>query len=137
MEDNNIFQAAIRYATGIYYPRIAGAPTSVFIAARKILSPGFFEQPPAQTRSPASAPEPPYRQQPLLTKQRTRLRTRILRKTPLFFFEQTQAKLAENPEYYGICIIDDVCQINPGQRLGWLAQEKAIARENELRAHGW
>ena len=140
MEDNNIFQAAIRYATGIYYPHIADAPTSAFIAARKVLSPGFFDQPLAQTRSPASAPEPPYRQQPLLTKQRTRLtrlRTRILRKTPLFFFEQIQAKLAENPEYYGVCIIDDICQINPGQRLGWLAQEKAIARENELRAQGW
>ena len=140
MEDTTTFQAAIRYATGIYYPRIADAPTSAFIAARKVLSPGFFEQPsvPAQLRH--SAPEKPYRQQSLLTKQRTRLtrlRSRILRSTPLFFFEQYQAKLTENPEYYGVCIIEGICNINPGQRLGWIAQAQAIARENELRAQSW
>lgn len=68
-----------------------------------------------------------------------RLRTRILRKTPLFFFEQIQEKLVENPEYYGICILEseEICNINPGQRLGWIAQEQAIIRENELRAQGW
>jgi hypothetical protein len=78
------------------------------------------------------------RQRSLLTKQRTRLtrlRTRILRQAPLFFFEQLQEKLAENPEYYGVCIIEGICRINPRQRLGWLAQQKAIARENELRGH--
>ena len=140
VEDNPTFQAAIRYATGIYYPRIADAPTSAFIAARKVLSPGFFERQPIPLKPP-STPEKPYRQRSLLTKQRTRLtrlRTRILSKTPLFFFEQYQAKLVENPEYYGVCIVthEGACNINPGQRLGWIAQEKAIARENELRAQG-
>jgi hypothetical protein len=140
VEDTTTFQAAIRYATGIYYPRIADAPTSAFIAARKVLSPGLFEKQPVQEPQRPSEPCKPYRQQSLLTKQRTRLtrlRTRILRKTPLFFFEQYQEKLAENPEYYGICIIDDICNINPAQRLGWAAQEQAIQRENELRAQGW
>ena len=140
MEDNPTFQSAIRYATGIYYPRIADAPTSAFIAARQVLSPGFFERQPIPIKPP-STPEKPYRQRSLLTKQRTRLtrlRTRILSKTPLFFFEQYQAKLVENPEYYGVCIVahEGTCHINPGQRLGWIAQEKAIARENELRAQG-
>lgn len=140
MEDNATFQAAIRYATGIFYPRIADAPTSAFIAARKILTPSFFEEQlsPAQLRQ--SEPQKPYKQKPLLTRQRTRLtrlKTRILRKTPLFFFEQYQQKITENPEYYGVCIIDELCTINPGQRLGWIAQEQAIARENELRAQGW
>ncbi|CAN5656344.1 hypothetical protein BH23CYA1_BH23CYA1_16710 [soil metagenome] len=137
VEDNTTFQAAIRYATGLYYPRIADAPTSAFIAARKVLSPGFFKQRPVPAQRP-SAPEQPYRQRPLLTKQRTRLtrlRTRILRQAPLFFFEQYQEKLVENPEYYGVCIVahEGACNINSGQRLGWIAQEKAIARENELR----
>ena len=139
MEDNTTFQAAIRYATGIYYPHIADAPTSAFIAARKVLSPGFSEQRAVLAPQP-SAPEKPYRQRSPLTKQRTRLtrlRTRILRQAPLFFFEQYQAKIAENPEYYGVCIIDGVCNINPGQRLGWIAQEKAIQRENELRTQGF
>lgn len=138
MEDNTTFQAAIRYATGLYYPRIADAPTSAFIAARGVLSPGFFERQPAPAQR-SSTPEKPYRQRSLLTKQRTRLtrlRTRILRKTPLFFFEEYQEKLAENPEYYGICIIEGICNVNPGQRLGWLAQERAIQRENEMRAQG-
>ena len=139
MENNTTFQAAIRYATGIYYPRIADAPTSAFIAARKVLSPGFPERRSVPAPQP-SAPEKPYRQRSLLTKQRTRLtrlRTRILRQAPLFFFEQYQAKLIENPEYYGICVLDDICNINPGQRLGWIAQGKAIQRENELRAQGF
>lgn len=139
MEDTTTFQAAIRYATGIYYLRIADAPTTAFIAARKVLSPGFLEQRSVPAPQPG-APEKPYRQQSLTTKQRTRLtrlRTRILRQAPLFFFEQYQAKLVENPEYYGVCIIDSVCNINPGQRLGWIAQEKAIQRENELRAQGF
>ncbi len=140
MEDNTTFQAAIRYATGIYYPRIADAPTSAFIAARQILSPGFFERQPLPTQQ-LSAPEKPYRQQSPLTKQRTRLtrlRTRILYKTPLFFFEEYQQKLTENPEYYGVCILaqEGTCNINPGQRLGWIAQQKAIERENELRGYG-
>ncbi len=133
-----MFQAAIRYVTGLYYPRIADAPTSAFIAARKVLSPGFFEQPPVEAQQP-SVPEKPYRQQSQLTKQRTRLtrlRTRILCKTPLLFFEEYQQKLTENPEYYGICIIEGVCNINPGQRLGWIAQQKVIERENELRGYG-
>lgn len=137
MEDNKTFQAAIRYATDIYYPRIADAPTSAFIAARSILSPGFFERAIVQ-KQPPSIPEKPYRQRSQLTKQRTRLarlRTRILRKTPLFFFEELQQKIAENPEYYGVCIIEGVCRMNPGQRLGWIAQQKAIERENRLR--GW
>lgn len=111
-----------------------------FMAAQKVLSPGFFEQPPAcQLRRPGN-PEKPYKQRSLLTKQRTRLtrlRTRILRKTPLFFFDQYPQKLAENPEYCGVCIIDDICLINPGQRLGWNAQEQAVARANKLRAQGW
>ena len=139
MEANTTFQAAIRYATGIYYPRIADAPTTAFIAARKVLSPGFFEQRPVPAPQPG-APEKPYRQRSLLTNQRTRLtrlRTRILRQAPLFFFEQYQAKLAENPEYYGVCIVNGVCNINPSQRLGWIAHEKAIQRENELRAQGF
>ena len=139
VEDNTTFQAAIRYATGTYYSRIADAPTSAFIAARQVLSPGFFERQPIPIKQP-STPEKPYRQRSLLTKQRTRLtrlRTRILSKTPLFFFEQYQAKLVENPEYYGVCIIEGICNINPGQRLGWIAQAQAIARENELRAQEW
>lgn len=139
MEDNKTFQAAIRYATGIYYHRIADAPTSAFVAARRILSPGFLERAVLQEQLP-SIPEKPYRQRSQLTKQRTRLtrlRTRILCKTPLFFFEEFQQKVAKNPEYYGVCIIDSegVCSINPGQRLGWIAQQKAIERENKLR--GW
>ena len=139
MEDNRTFRAAIRYATGIHYPKIADAPTSAFIAARQILSPGFYSQPPAPLPQPSSESQKPYRQRSTLTKQRTRLRrakTRILQKTPLFFFDEYQQKIAENPEYYGVCVIDDVCCINPGQRLGWIAQEQAIARENELRARG-
>lgn len=137
MEDTITFQAAIRYATGIYYPRIADASTSAFIAARKILSSGFYEPRSVPAERP-SAPEKPYRQRSLLTKQRTRLtrlRTRILHQTPLFFFEQYQAKVAENPEYYGVCIIEGICRINPGQRLGWIVQQKAIDRENELREY--
>lgn len=139
MEDTTTFQAAIRYATGIYYPRIADAPTSAFIAARQVLLPGFFERQPLPIQQ-LSSPEKPYRQQSLLTKQRTRLtrlRTRILYKTPLFFFEEYQQKLIENPEYYGVCILaqEGACNINPGQRLGWIAQQKAIERENELRGH--
>ena len=142
MEDNRTFQAAIRYATDIHYPRIADAPTSAFIAARQILSPGFYTQPPAPSPQPSSEPQKPYRQRSLLTKQRTRLtraKTRILRKTPLFFFDEYQKKIAGNPEYYGVCVIDNpdnICHINPAQRLGWLHQEQAIARENELRARG-
>jgi len=140
VEDTLPFQAAIRYATGIYYPRIADAPTSAFIAARKVLSPGFYEPQPVSEHLCSSTPQKPYRQQSLLTKQRTRLtrlRTRLLIKTPLFFFEAYQEKLSENPEYYGVCVIEGLCHINPGQRLGWIAQERAIARENELRAQGW
>jgi hypothetical protein len=140
MEGNTTFQAAIRYATGVYYLQIADAPTSAFIAARKVLSPSFLEQQLVRDPQRSSDPCKPYRQQSLLTKQRTRLtrlRSRILHKTPLFFFEQYQEKLAENPEYYGVCIIDGTCKINPGQRLGWIAQERAIIRENELRAQGW
>jgi hypothetical protein len=140
VEDTTTFQAAIRYATGVYYPRIADAPTSAFIAARKVLSLGFYEQQPVSEYLRSSEPQKPYGQQSLLTKQRTRLtrlRSRILSKMPLFFFEQYQEKLAENPEYYGVCIIDGICNINPGQRLGWAAQEQAIQRENELRAEGW
>lgn len=107
MEDNATFQAAIRYATGVYYPRIANAPLSAFVAARKVLSPGFFDKPlvPAPQHS---VTKKPYRQRSLLTKQRTRLtrlRSRILRKSPLFFFEQFQEKLAANPEYYGVCTL--------------------------------
>jgi hypothetical protein len=139
VEDTTTFQAAIRYATGIYYPHVADAPTSAFIAARKVLSPGFFERQPIPINQPR-APEKPYRQRSLLTKQRTRLsrlRTRILRQAPLFFFEQYQEKLALNPEYYGVCIIEGLCHINPGQRLGWIAQAQAIARENGLRAQSW
>lgn len=140
MEDNPTFQAAIRHATGVYYPRIAAAPTSAFIAARQILSPGFFKQRPVPAPQ-YTTPEKLYRQQSQLTKQRTRLtrlRTRILRKTPLFFYEEYQQKLVENPEYYGVCIIVQAgtCNINPGQRLGWIAQQKAIERENELRGYG-
>ena len=142
MENNRTFQVAIRYATGLYFPRIADAPTPAFIAARKVLSPGFLEKPPALTRLQSTEPQKPYKQRSLLTKQRTRatrLKMRILRKTPLFFFEQYQQAIVENPEYYGVCVLESegVCCINPGQRLGWLAQEKAIARENELRAQGW
>ena len=140
MEDITTFQAAIHYTTGIYYPRIADAPTSAFIAARKILSPEFYQQQPVSEHLRSSEPQKPYRQRSLLTKQRTRLtrlRARILRQAPLFFFEQYQAKLVENPEYYGICVLDDICNINPGQRLGWIAQGKAIQRENELRAQGF
>ena len=140
MEDINTFRAAIRYATDIYYVRIADAPTSAFIAARRVLSPSFFEQPTASAQLQSSQLEKPYKQRSQLTKQRTRLtrlRTRIWRKTPLLFFEQYQEKIAENPEYYGVCIIGSICHINPGQRLGWLAQEKAITRENKLRAKGW
>jgi hypothetical protein len=140
VEDTTTFQSAIRYATGVYYPRITAAPTSAFIAARKVLSPGFFEQQRVPEPPRTSEACKPYRQQSLLTKQRTRLtrlRSRILRKTPLFFFEQYQEKLAENPEYYGVCIIEGVCNINPDRRLGWIAQAQAIQRENELRAQGW
>ncbi|NJM99928.1 MAG: hypothetical protein HC800_24810 [Phormidesmis sp. RL_2_1] len=137
MEDTITFEAAIRYATGIYYPRIADAPTSAFIAARKVLSSGFYEPRSLPAERP-SAPEKPYRQRSLLTKQRTRLsrlRSRILHQAPLFFFEHYQAKVAENPEYYGVCIIEGICRVNPGQRLGWIAQAQAIDRENELRGH--
>lgn len=140
VEDNTTFQAAIRHATGVCYPRISDASTSAFIAARKVLSPGFYEQQPASEYLRSSEPQKPYRQQSLLTRQRnrvSRLRTRLLRKTPLFFFEEYQDKLSENPEYYGVCIIDGICNINPGQRLGWAAQEQAIQRKNELRAEGW
>ena len=97
MEDNTTFQAAIRYATGLYYPRIADAPTSAFIAARKVLSPGFYESQPVSEHLCSSTPQKPYRQQSLLTKQRTRLtrlRTRLMSKTPLFFFEAYQEKLS-------------------------------------------
>lgn len=140
MEDNATFQVAIRYATGIFYPRIADASTSAFVTARKIPTLSFFEEQlsPAQLRQ--SEPQKPYKQKPLLTRQRTRLirlKTHILRKTPLFFFEQYQQKIIENPEYYGVCIIDKLFNINPGQRLGWTAQEQAIVRENELRAKGY
>jgi hypothetical protein len=96
VEDNTTFQAAIRYATGIYYRRIVDAPTSAFIAARKVLSPGFYEPQPVSEHLRSSAPQKPYRQQSLLTKQRTRLtrlRTRLLSKTPLFFFEAYQETL--------------------------------------------
>lgn len=139
MEDNKTFQAAIRYSTDVYYQRIADAPTSAFIAARRVLSPGFFEQAVFKEQLPIAS-EKPYRQRSPLTKQRTRLtrlRTRVLSNTPLFFFDELQQKVAENPEYYGVCIIssEGVCSINPGQRLGWIAQQKATARENKFR--GW
>ena len=71
-------------------------------------SPGFFDQQPEIERLRYGKPQKPYRQKSLVTKQRirlTRLRTRILRKTSLFFFTQYQQKLAENPEYYSVCII--------------------------------
>ena len=139
VEDNNTFRAAIRYATGTYYACLADAPTCAFIAARKVLTPSFYEQQQQPIRRQSNQSQKPYRQRSELTKQRlrlTRLRTRILRKTPLLFCEEYQEKVAENPEYYGVCILDDICRINPGQRLGWLAQEKAIARENALRAQG-
>ncbi|NJM99735.1 MAG: hypothetical protein HC800_23660 [Phormidesmis sp. RL_2_1] len=66
------------------------------------------------------------------------MRARILQKTPLFFFEEYQAKLVENPEYYGVCVVvqEGICNVNPGQRLGWLARDRAIQRENEMRAQG-
>ena len=139
VEDNTTFQAAIRYATGVYYPRIADAPTAAFVAARKVLSPGFFERPLVPQRQRPTVPEKPYRRRSLLTRQRTRLtrlKSRLLKQLPLFFFEVYQQKIVENPEYYGVCVIDDVCCINPGQRLGWQAQERAIKRENQLRAQG-
>ena len=116
VEDTLPFQAAIRYATGIYYPRIADAPTSAFIAARKVLSPGFYEPQPVSEHLCSSTPQKPYRQQSLLTKQRTRLtrlRTRLLIKTPLFFFEAYQEKLSENPEYYGVCVIEGALSHQP------------------------
>jgi hypothetical protein len=137
VEDNTTFQAAIRHAIGLHYPCLADAPTSAFIVARKLLSPGFHKQRSALAQR-SSASEKPYRKRSQFTKQRTRLtrvRTRILRQALLFFFEQFQEKLAENPEYYGVCIIEGICRINPGQRLGWLAQQRAIARENKFRGH--
>lgn len=71
---------------------------SAFIAARRVLSPGFFERQPARLPQPFT-PKKPYRHRSVLTKQRTRLTklcTRIWRKTPLFFFEDHQEKIAEN-----------------------------------------
>ena len=97
MEDTLTFQAAIRHATGIYYPRIADAPTSAFIAARKVLSPGSDEPQPVSEHLRSSEPLKPYRQQSLLTKRRTRLtrlRTRLWRKTPLFLFQAYQEELS-------------------------------------------
>lgn len=121
MEGSITFQLSSRHATGVCYLRVADAPTFTFITIHKILSSGFFDRQPDLERLRHGEPQKPYRQKSLLTKQCTRLtqlRTRILAKIYLLFFEQYQQKLVENPEYYGTCIINELCTINPRQRLG-------------------
>lgn len=133
----------MNYVNDTRYRRLAEAPISALKATREFLTPSFY----AAAPDPMAAPLLPlnqvklYKTKSQVTKQRSRC-TKTINKLkkglPMFWIEETQSKLLTNPEYYGICILpsERVCSINPGQRLGWIDQANAIARENELRKRG-
>jgi hypothetical protein len=137
------FLICLNYVNGTRYAHFSQAPLSALKATRAFLSPGFYAPKPDPMLQPLlpTSEVKLYKTKTALTKQRTRC-TKVLNKLkktiPLFWIEEAQAKLLTNPEYYGLCVLpaEQLCSINPGQRLGWITTESAIARENEFRKRG-
>ena len=139
-QDSEAFLLAVNYVNDTRYRRLTDVPTEAMQAARAFLTPVQDEATPPAAPAPV-APCKPYRRTSEVSRCRRRITLlfkRVRQQEPLFFFERIQEKTADNPEYYGVCIIESegICAVNPGQRLQWQATDRAITRENELRRLG-
>lgn len=135
------FLIAVNYVNDSMYSSLRDVPTAAMKITRDFLSPRTEPEQQADDARPLSKSVKLLKPVAEVTKQRRRttlMLKRIVKKEPLFFFARVQSKLIENPEYYGVCILptEKSCAVNPGQRLGWIARQGAIERENALRRNG-
>lgn len=142
-KDSEEFLICVNYVNGTKYKDLRNVPIGPLRATRSFLSPGFYQPAPDPMTAPLLPPSEVklYKVKPTITKQRSRCTkalNKLKKRLSLFWIDEAQSKLLTNPEYYGICVLpcEKVCSINPGQRLGWAAHERAIERENELRKRG-
>ena len=65
-----------------------------------------------------------------------RLMARVRKRTTLWFFEELQAQVLNNPEYFGVCPLpsETICHCDPEQRLRWQQADAAKRHEQQLRA---
>ena len=135
------FLIAVNYVNDSMYSRLRDVPTAAMKSTRDFLSPCIESEKQADDTRTKSKSVKLLKPAAEVTKQRRRttlMLKRIVKKEPLFFFASVQSKLTKNPEYYGVCILptEKCCAVNPGQRLGWIARQGAIERENALRRKG-
>ena len=121
-QESQLFLLAVNYVNDTRYKRLKDAPTKALQSARAFLTPVRDEATPLVAASAPAAPCKPYRQASEISRRRRRVTlmlNRVRQKEPLFFFERVQAKIIDNPEYYGACILESegICSVNPGQRL--------------------
>lgn len=135
-ETQRLLNAAISLS-GIQYAALSKVPTPLLKSARE----SVFGQ--SQVAKPASSrhgsTEKPYKAWSLRRKygeRCKRLITRVRKSSTFWYAEELQDRVLESPEYYGVCPLpaEKACTCKPEQRISWMRQAEAIARENSYRA---